>query len=159
MRLPLPPARISPVTEDCTARSPLRHHRRRDGLPEAVLAGKEQVVFSARRAADHGDPDLVGDLVAHLGEARAGNEERDAHLRCLDHHFQYVCRRADDMRAAVQISEMQKPNNCRRPTFFCRQYFFYTVVICYRHTISIFDFPYRRAYALPAIWCEFPCRA
>src|SRR5437660_8375373 len=107
MRLPLPPARISPVTEDCKARSPLRHHRRRDGLPEAVLAGEEQVVFSARRAADHGDPDLVGDLVAHLGEARAGNEERDAHLRCLDHHFQYVCRRADDMRAAVQISEMQ----------------------------------------------------
>src|SRR5437660_11122650 len=87
MRLPLPPARISPVTEDCKARSPLRHHRRRDGLPEAVLAGEEQVVFSARRAADHGDSDLVGDLVAHLGEARAGNKERDAHLRGLDHHL------------------------------------------------------------------------
>src|SRR5258708_14309096 len=75
MRLPLPPARISPVTEDCTARSPLRHHRRRDALPEAVLAGEEQVVFPARRPADHGDTDLVADFVAHLGEARPGNAE------------------------------------------------------------------------------------
>src|SRR5713226_4690621 len=87
MRLPLPPARINPVTEESTARPPLRHHRRRDGLPEAVLAGEEQIALAARGAADHGDAELRGDLVAYFGENRAGNEEGDLHLRGLDHHL------------------------------------------------------------------------
>src|SRR5260221_11292938 len=87
MRLPLPPARISPVTEDCTAPSPLPHQRRRDGFAEAAPAGEEQVALAARRAADHGDAELGPDLVAHLGEARARNEERDANLCGLDHQL------------------------------------------------------------------------
>src|SRR6267143_5687305 len=103
MRLPLPPARINPVTEDSMPsslgkllnrstrwhawRRPLRHQRRRDGLPEAVLAGEEQVVLAARRAADHGDAELRRDLVAHFGEARAGYEEGNLHLRGFDHHL------------------------------------------------------------------------
>src|SRR6185295_5466935 len=60
MRLPLPPARINPVTEDCTARPPLRNHRRRDGSLEAVLAGEKKVVLASCRAADHGDAELRG---------------------------------------------------------------------------------------------------
>src|SRR5216683_1184414 len=83
MRLPLPPARIRPVTEESTARPPLGHHRRRDGLLEAVPASEEQVVLAARRAADHRDAEFRRDLVPHLGEARAGNKEWDVHLRCF----------------------------------------------------------------------------
>src|SRR5579864_7867426 len=87
MRLPLPPARISPVTEEITSALPLRHERRRDGFPEAVLAREEQVMLAARRAADHGDAQLLRDVVAHLGESGARHEERYLHLRRLDHHF------------------------------------------------------------------------
>src|SRR5262245_54450335 len=86
MRLPLPPARMSPVTE-ATTPAPLRHHRRRDALPEAVLPREEKVVLSARGTPDHGDAELVRDLVAHPGKARARDEEGDLHLRGLDHHF------------------------------------------------------------------------
>src|SRR5690349_5885134 len=86
MRLPLPPARMSPVTEETTSAA-LRHHRRRDDLPETVLPGEEKVVLAAGRAPDHGDADLVRDLVAHLGEARARDEEGNLHLRRLDHHL------------------------------------------------------------------------
>src|SRR5688572_10556864 len=81
MRRPRPPARTTPVTPT------LREHRRTDGgFEEALLSREEQVVL-VDRAAEHGDADLRCDAVAHLGESRARDEERDLHLRGLDHHF------------------------------------------------------------------------
>src|SRR5581483_4557697 len=60
----------------------------RDVLCDAkpLAPGEEQVVLVAR-AADHGEPDLLRDLVSHLGEPRARYQERNAHLRGLDHHL------------------------------------------------------------------------
>src|SRR5437016_4657060 len=76
MRLPWPPARMTPVTS--IGNLALAH--------EAVLAGEEEVAL-VDRATDHGDADLARDLVAHLREARARHEHRDSHLRRLDHHL------------------------------------------------------------------------
>ncbi len=39
------------------------------------------------RAAEHGDADPGGDLVAHFGQARARHQERHPHLGGLDHHL------------------------------------------------------------------------
>jgi len=53
---------------------------------QSFPAGKGEIVPAAG-AAEHGDADPLRDRVAHLREARARDEERDAHLRALDHHL------------------------------------------------------------------------
>src|SRR5688500_18932855 len=99
MRRPRPPASTTPVTgvvsiartgdvlhpdgrpqarPDRVRRSSLGpvtpallcQHRWTDALHKAVIASEQQVVF-VHRAPEHGDADLGGDLVAHLGEAGA----------------------------------------------------------------------------------------
>jgi hypothetical protein len=51
-----------------------------------VGAGEQQEM-PVRCAPDHRHADLLRDLVTHLRQARARHEERDAHLRGLDHHL------------------------------------------------------------------------
>jgi hypothetical protein len=58
-----------------------RRHRSKRSSPV-----NKQVVL-ALGAADHRHAELAGDLPAHLGQARARDEEGDAHLRRLDHHL------------------------------------------------------------------------
>src|SRR6185436_19643945 len=55
--------------------------------PLETLDAREQEVMLVHRAADHREPHLLLDLVAHLGQPRARDEERDLHLRRLDHHL------------------------------------------------------------------------
>src|SRR5215831_2219748 len=79
MRRPRPPARTSPVmprAAEATSAIAL----------ESLVAGEQEVML-AGRAADHGHADLLRDLVAHLRQTRARDEERDLHLRRLDHHL------------------------------------------------------------------------
>src|SRR5688572_31865685 len=61
--------------------------RLRRGPDDSFFAGEREVVPAAR-AAEHGDADFLRDRVAHVREARARDEERDAHLRALDHHLE-----------------------------------------------------------------------
>src|SRR3989337_4218926 len=56
-------------------------------LAQQPLVPGEGEGVPAAHAAEHGDADLLRDLVAHLREARARDQERNAHLRALDHHL------------------------------------------------------------------------
>src|SRR3954467_3076788 len=58
----------------------------RRSVEDAMATGKEQVV-PPRSAPQHGDAGPQRNLMAHLREPRARNEERDAHLRALDDHL------------------------------------------------------------------------
>src|SRR6478672_4268813 len=53
---------------------------------DAVLAGERDETFSPR-APDQRQPGLARKLDAPGGEARAGDENRNAHAHGLDHHF------------------------------------------------------------------------
>src|SRR5258708_35664169 len=53
---------------------------------EPFGTGEQQVVLYSR-SGDHGHADFLRDLVTHLRQARARDEERDFHLRRLDHHL------------------------------------------------------------------------
>jgi len=121
MRLPLPPARINPVTEDCTARSPLRHHRRRDGLLKRCLPVKS-VGFSPRPRPIMVIPILLAISWPILVRPERKRGKGCASLRGLDHHLRgkasggieksvrsvyavsHICRRSHPRRCA-----------CRRP--------------------------------------------
>src|SRR5207249_4371362 len=104
MRRPSPPARITPVTgqgrgargegrgtlDAVNGRATfLLEPRTRTsslGFSEPVFAGEEQIMLPGGPA-DHREADLVRDFVAHMRESRARYQNRNAHLRALDHHF------------------------------------------------------------------------
>src|SRR5437867_3476541 len=79
--------------------------------PKALLARKQQEMLVAC-AADHGDADLLRDLVTHLSQSGARDQELDTHLRSLDHHLgSEPARGIENLVAAVDAIEPHATGN------------------------------------------------
>ena len=90
--------------------------RRWEGSP-AVIGTNRSAPVKSRKCRPVARPIIViptfsRDLVAHLRQARARHEERDAHLRRLDHHLGgEPARRVEDLVAAVDPVEPHLPGD------------------------------------------------
>ena len=119
MRRPWPPASTMPVTSARACRRGMRADASASAIGRRARkrsrAGEQQVVLVGR-AADHRDADLLRDLVAHLRQARARDQERDAHLRRLDHHLRgQPAGRVEDLVARRRCGRATSGRRSRRP--------------------------------------------